>query len=192
MRKVLLLILALTIFLVSCLGNTEEKLRRKLDKTLDKNVGYQAELELRICGEKDSFYKLQENYINDNEIQIEILEPKGNNDITIEYKDGNIHLKNASIEESTSLKEIEEIDRGLLYGEIFTSKKDIISIKEEEVKGTNYYIVENDLKDPNKYSQKKYIYLNTKDLTPEMMVIVNGCHEERIIIKYNNFKYIEK
>src|SRR5699024_2522462 len=119
MKRVLLLILVLTIFLVSCFGSVEERLKKKFNKTLDKYVGYETELEIKICGERESLYKLQENYINDDKIKIEVLEPKENNNIIIEYKDDNIYLKNTSINESIALKEVKEINRGLLYGEIF-------------------------------------------------------------------------
>lgn len=193
MKKVLVLILISSVFLVSCIGNNQVKIEKKLNKTLDKYIGYKTELELNILGkEKKSIYRLQENYINENNIEMEILEPKENNKISIKYVDDNIYMKNASINESISLKETKYIDKGLLFGEIFTNRDNIISIKKEKLGNQNYYIIECNLKNPNRYNNKKKIYFNNKNFIPEKILIIDKDNKERLTIKYDKFKYIKK
>jgi len=189
-KRVLLIILIAILFLTSCSGNNEKRIKKKFDKILDKYTGYETELDLTIIGEeKDSVYKLRETYINENEIKIEVLEPKENNEIVIKYKGDNIYLKNTSIDQSISLNKIKEIDKSLLFGEIFIIRDSIDWVGIDTIDGRDYYIIEYNLEDNNRYNNKKIIYLNKEKFIPEQIIILDEDNKERLKIKYNNFEY---
>lgn len=190
LKKILLFILVFSSFLVSCTGNNEEKIIENLGKTLDNYTGYETEAEIKITmDEKESIYKLRENYINEDEIILEILEPKDSSGVIIEYKGDNIFLNNTSINQSISLKSIKGIHKGLLFGEVFKDRNLITSIKEEKIDEINYYIINYTPKDKNKYNKEKIIYLNKKSFKPDKMIVIDENNDQRVLIKYQNFKF---
>lgn len=192
MKKVLLSVLVFSIFLVSCVKNDTNSILKKLDKTLDNYIGYEAKAELQFNMDKGkTVYLLDEMYTQNGEIKLSILEPSENKGITIEYKDDKIFLNNASIRQSISLKSIKGLNRSLLFGEVFEARELIDSIREEEWEEGKYYVINYTLRDNNRYSKEKIIYLDKKDFKPHKMIILDGENNPRISIEYRNFNYIE-
>lgn len=192
MKKVLLSVLVFSIFLVSCVKNDTNSILKKLDKTLDNYIGYEAKAELQFNMDKgETVYLLDEMYRQNGEIKLSILEPSENKGITIEYKDDKIFLNNASIRQSISLKGIKGLNRSLLFGEVFESRELIDSVREEESEEGKYYVISYTLRDNNRYNKEKIIYLDKKDFKPYKMIILDGENNPRISIEYKDFNYIE-
>ncbi|NLL80866.1 MAG: hypothetical protein GX231_01015 [Tissierellia bacterium] len=191
MRRLLLSILAFTMILVSCIFSTEEKVLKKLEKHLDKYTGYKTELIMQtIMDNKESQYKMKESCTLGGKYKLEIMEPSDSDDIVIEYDGEKIYLKHASMKESIELNPIKKFDQSLLIGKFLRERKNIDSIEVEKINGVEYYVFCNDIEGGNKYSKKQIIYLKKKDFKPHKLKILDEKSEERVIIEYSNFEFI--
>ena len=156
------------------------------------NKGYETTLEMRIIDDKrESIYKMKEKYIKDNIVSFEILEPKESKGIIIEYKDDKIYLNHASIRQSITLKAVKDFDKGILLINFFENLDLIESIDKEEIDGKDYYIINYLPEETNKYNHERYIYLRKKNLEPYRMEINDRKGNTRVIIEYEDFKYIK-
>lgn len=192
MKRLLLSILAISMVLVSCSFNTEEKILNKLEKHLDKYTGYKTELRMQtIMDNEESQYKMKESYTLGGKYKLEITEPSNSNDIVIEYDGSKIYLKHASIKESIELNSIKKFDQSLLIGKFLRERQKVKSIKEEEIDNVDYYVFYNNVEDKNKYSKEQIIYLNKKNFKPYKLKILDANSNERVIIEYSNFEYIK-
>ena len=98
MKRLLLSILAISMILVSCTFNTEEKILKKLEKHLDKYSGYKTELKMQtIMDNENSQYKMKESYTLGGKYKLVITEPSESDDIVIEYDGDKIYIKHASM-----------------------------------------------------------------------------------------------
>lgn len=191
MRRLLLSILAFTMILVSCIFSTDEKVLKKLEKHLDKYTGYKTELIMQtIMDNKESQYKMKESCTLGGKYKLEIMEPSDSDDIVIEYDGEKIYLKHASMKESIELNPIKKFDQSLLIGKFLRERKNIDSIEVEKINGVEYYVFCNDIEGGNKYSKKQIIYLKKKDFKPHKLKILDEKSEERVIIEYSNFEFI--
>lgn len=177
--------------LVSCIFSTEEKVLKKLEKHLDKYTGYKTELIMQtIMDNKESQYKMKESCTLGGKYKLEIMEPSDSDDIVIEYDGEKIYLKHASMKESIELNPIKKFDQSLLIGKFLRERKNIDSIEVEKINGVEYYVFCNDIEGGNKYSKKQIIYLKKKDFKPHKLKILDEKSEERVIIEYSNFEFI--
>ncbi len=191
MKKSILLIIAISsILLLSCSSDT--RIIEDIDKLYNDNKGYETTLEMRIIDDKrESIYKMKEKYIKDNIVSFEILEPKESKGIIIEYKDDKIYLNHASIRQSITLKAVKDFDKGILLINFFENLDLIESIDKEEIDGKDYYIINYLPEETNKYNHERYIYLRKKNLEPYRMEINDRKGNTRVIIEYEDFKYIK-
>lgn len=191
MKKSILLIIAISsILLLSCSSDT--RIIEDIDKVYNDNKGYETTLEMRIIDDKrESIYKMKEKYIKDNIVSFEILEPKESKGIIIEYKDDKIYLNHASIRQSITLKAVKDFDKGILLINFFENLDLIESIDKEEIDGKDYYIINYLPEETNKYNHERYIYLRKKNLEPYRMEINDRKGNTRVIIEYEDFKYIK-
>lgn len=191
MKKSILLIIAISsILLLSCSSDT--RIIEDIDKVYNDNKGYETTLEMRIIDDKrESIYKMKEKYIKDNIVSFEILEPKESKGIIIEYKDDKIYLNHASIRQSITLKAVKDFDKGILLINFFENLDLIKSIDKEEIDGKDYYIINYLPEETNKYNHERYIYLRKKNLEPYRMEIKDRKGNTRVIIEYEDFKYIK-
>lgn len=192
MKRFLIVLLTFSIFLTGCSGGSDKRIIKKLEKTLDKYIGYESTIEIKILmNEKESNYKMKEEYIKNGVYRIEILEPKASKGITIEYEDEKVYINNASIKQSISLKSIKDLNKGLLIGEFFDDLGSIESIREENIDKESYYIFNNNVKEKNKFNNSQEIWVKKKDFTPYVMNILDEEGNIKTIIKYKKFKFIK-
>ena len=175
---------------MSC--TSDAKIIENIDEVFTKNIGYETTLEMKIINDnKESIYKMKEKYIRDDVISLEILEPKESNGITIEYRDDKIFLSHANIRQSITLKAIKDFNQGILLVNFYENLDSIKSIEEVEIQGKDYYIVEYTPKERNKYNDQRSIYLKKRSLEPFKMEIKDTDGNTRVIIDYDDFKYIK-
>lgn len=197
MKRLLLSIAAIItgvglIILVSCNFNTDENILKRLEKHLDKYLGYKTELNMRtIIDDEESLYKMRESYTLGGKYKLEILEPAESKDISIEYDGKKIYIKHASIKESIELNPIKNFDQSLLIGKFLREREKIKSIKEEEINGEKYYVFTNGVEDSNKYSKEQRVWLKKDKFKPYKLKILDRNGRERVIIEYSNFEYIK-
>lgn len=193
MRKSLLLIIILVItLLVGCNVNKDEKIINKIQKLYDESLGYEVKLEMKvITDDKETLYKMKEKFLRDGDVSLEILEPNQSKGITIEYKGDKIFLNHASIKQSISLKMVKSFDKGILLSSFYEDLDNINSLEEKKIDGKDYFVIEHLPKKTNKYNSKKNIYLDKKELNPYMMEVKDADDNIRMIIKYDEFKYIK-
>lgn len=190
MKKILILLLSISLLLVSCINESDEKIIKKLEKNLDKYNGYTTEIDMRtIMDNQENYYKMIENYEMGNKYSLKIIEPEESKDIIIEYKDEKILLKHASIDQSFALTNVKAFNTGLLLGSFLFNLGLIKSIDIEEIDDIVYYVLNYNVEDKNKYTDQVKIWLQKKDLIPHMLNIIDKGNNPRIIIKYNNFKF---
>lgn len=191
LKRFLLFIIVLSSFLLlSCTSDKDTRIIEKIDKLYTGSNGYETKLEMRILNnEKETIYKMKEEYTHDNNILLEILEPNESKGITIEYKDDKIFLNHSSIRQSISLRAVKNFDKGILLVNFFENLDSIASIEEEELDGKDHYVIKYTTEDNNKYNHQRLIYLTKKNLDPYLMKIIDEDGNIRVIIKYEDFKY---
>ena len=190
MKKLLLLILAMSMFLTSCGYDSEGRIIKKLEKHLDKYTGYKTELIMKtIMDDKESDFKMRESYTLGNKYKLEILEPSESNGMVIEYDGDKIFIHHATLKQSISINSVKNFDQGLLIGKFFREPITIKSAKEEEIDGIKYYVFHNKVIDKNKYNNEQIIWLKKKDFKPYMLNILDENKEPRVIIKYKDFEF---
>lgn len=192
MKKSLAIIILVGILLISCTSDKEAKIIANLDKVFNESAGYEGIFEMKVLSEnQETRYLMREKFFQDNKISLEILEPSDSQGITIEYKDNKIFLNHASINQSISLKTVKDFDKGILLVNFFENLDLVKSIKEEEIDGKDYYLIEYGPRELNKYNHKGLIYFSKKRLEPFMMEVLDKNGNIRLMIKYEDFKYIK-
>jgi outer membrane lipoprotein-sorting protein len=192
MKKSLAIIILVCILLISCTSDKEAKIIANLDKVFNESAGYEGIFEMKVLSEnQETRYLMREKFFQDNKISLEILEPSDSQGITIEYKDNKIFLNHASINQSISLKTVKDFDKGILLVNFFENLDLVKSIKEEEIDGKDYYLIEYRPRELNKYNHKGLIYFSKKRLEPFMMEVLDKNGNIRLMIKYEDFKYIK-
>lgn len=190
MKKLLLFIICISFFLVSCSLETEGRILKKLEKHLDKYTGYKTQLQMKIVmDDKESEYKMKESYTLGNKYKLEVLEPSESKGMTIEYDGEKIYLKHSTLKQSISIDHVKNFDQGLLIGKFFRDPYSIKSVEEEEIDGVKYYVFYNKVTDKNKYNNKQIIWLKKKDFKPYMLNIIDEDDNPRVIIKYSDFVF---
>lgn len=190
MKRLILFIIGISIFITACGYENEGRIVKKLEKNLDKYTGYKTELQLStIMDDKESQFKMKETYTLGNKYKLEILEPSESKGITIEYDGDKIYINHATIKQSISISSVKNFDQGLLIGRFFRDPNSIKSINEEEIDGEKYYVFHNKVTDKNKYNNEQLIWLRKKDFKPYMLKIVDQNSNPRVIIKYINFDF---
>lgn len=193
MRRLLVLVIvvAMVLTFISCNYDSKTNILKRLEKTLDKYTGYRTDLYMKtIMNEEENQYKMRETYTLGNKYKLEILEPVGNQGITIEYKDDKIYIKHASLSQSLEISAVKNFDQGLLIGKFFREPTKIRGIEVRELEKTKYYVFTNDLQDKNRYNNKQEIWLYKKDFKPYMLKILDRSNNPRVIIEYSNFEFV--
>lgn len=192
MKKFLLLLIVLiSVLLVSCTSDKESRILEKIDKIYQENTGYETIIDMTIVNnEKETKYKMKEKYTHDNIISLEILEPSESKGITLEYKEDKIFLNHSSIGQSITLRAVKNFDKGILLVNFFDNLDKITSIQMEDLDDKEYYVLQYETEENNRYNHQRLIYLTKKNLDPFLMKIIDEDGNLRLIIKYEDFKYI--
>lgn len=190
MKKILILLLIISLLLVSCIGESEKKIIKKLEKNLDKVRGYTTEVDMRtIMDNQENYYKMEETFELGNRYSLKIIEPEESKGIILEFEDDKLYLKHASIQQSIALTNVKAFNKGLILGEFLFDLSSIKSIDVKEEDGISYYVFTYKIEESNKYTDKVEIWIKKKDLLPSMLNIIDKGNNPRVRIEYNNFKF---
>lgn len=193
LKRLMVFIVLIAIFLMSCTNDYKENIVSKFKKTFEGYQGYKTEVDITINMDgKESLYSIRESYFS-NKLKyiVEIIDPLKNNSIFIEYEGDKISLKHASFDEYISLKLDDKIDKGMLFGELLKDMDSINKVKQEELDGIKYYVFYIDVNEKNQYTEEIKIWLNKKDLKPYKLSILDKDKNPRVIYDYINFEYIK-
>ncbi|OLS03060.1 hypothetical protein [Tissierella creatinophila] len=190
MRKIVLTIFLLSIIMIGC-SFSEERVVKKIEKQFNKCKGYESSLNITISmdGNKAQ-YKMNEKHIKDGKTIVEIIYPGKNNKITSEYLNNKIIINNPAIEQSITLNDFKDLDKGFLAKDIFDNIKKLKFIEEKEIDGKQYFAFDYPIKDKNKYNNKKILLFDKRELTPFSLEILDREGVTRTIILYENFKFL--
>lgn len=187
----LFLLVSFSFLLPSCSFDKEARLIEKIDKLYNESSGYETVIQMNITNrDKETNYKLIEKYTHDDIIRLEILEPIESKGISLEYRDDKIFLNHSSIGQTLTLRTVKNFDKGILLVNFFNNLDNITSIQVEELDGKDYYLLEYETGEENRYNNQRIIYLNKKNLDPYLMKVLDEDGNVRLTIKYEGFKYI--
>ena len=190
-RLLVLIIVLISIILVSCTLDKEGRTLEKIDNFYQESTGYETIIDMTILNnQKETKYKMKEKYSHDKTISLEILEPSESRGITLEYKEDKIFLNHSSIRQSITLRVVKNFDKGILLVNFFENLDKVTSIQREDLDGNEYYVLEYETEENNRYNHQRLIYLTKKNLDPYLMKIIDEDGNLRLIIKYEDFKYI--
>lgn len=190
MRKILSTIILAIILLAGCTSN-KETIIEDIEKKIDKSRGYETLLDIKIDVDgMTSNYKMKETYIDGKNPIVEIISPEENSSITIEYLDDKIIINNSSIEQSITLSSFKSVDKIFLVKNIFDNIKGLKFIEEKEIDGEKFYSFESPIEVKDKYTKTKKILFSKSKLQPFSLEVLDFDGNSRIVIYYENFKFL--
>lgn len=190
MRKIVLTIFLLSIILVGCSLNGE-RIVKKIEHKFSECDRYESLLDIEITTDGNkSRYKMKEKYKKGKNTIVEIIYPEKDNKITLEYLDDKIIINNPTIEQSITLNDFKDLDKGFLARDIFEDVGKLKFIEEKEIEGKTYYAFDYPTRDKNKYNNKKLILFDKKELRPFSLEILDIEGATRTVIFYKNFKFL--
>ncbi|NLV88391.1 MAG: outer membrane lipoprotein-sorting protein [Tissierellia bacterium] len=193
MKRILLLMLIISISLTSCSWSRDEKIFSKIEKAYDEYKGYKCRANIRIIsGEVESTYLIEETYSSSEEYRLEILEPKESKGIIILNTDDKIFIEHPSIEQSISLVAVKSLNKQLVIGDFFEDIYRASLIGSEEIDNSEYLVFELDLEDQNRYRDTAKIWIKNKSFVPYKLNIYDDSDKLIVEIIYESFKFIKK
>lgn len=175
---------------MGCSPSGEETLE-KIEKELDKHDGYESFLDIKIDidGNK-SKHKMKEKYKKDGKTIVEIMYPEKDDKITLEYSDDKIIINNPAIEQTITLNDFKDLDKGFLTRDIFEDIKELEFIEEKEINNKKYLAFDYPIKDKNKYNYKRIVLFDKRELKPFSLEILDREGVIRTTILYEKFKFL--
>jgi len=193
LKRILLLMLIISISLTSCSWSRDEKIFSKIEKAYDEYKGYKCRANIRIIsGEVESTYLIEETYSSSEEYRLEILEPKESKGIIILNTDDKIFIEHPSIEQSISLVAVKSLNKQLVIGDFFEDIYRASLIGSEEIDNSEYLVFELDLEDQNRYRDTAKIWIKNKSFVPYKLNIYDDSDKLIVEIIYESFKFIKK
>lgn len=155
---------------------------------LDINA-YEAVAQITIESNKNNnIYLIKEQYIRDNNIcKQEILEPENVTGITFLFNGTNLELKNSNLNLNKIYENYQYIGENNItlmsfINDYKSSNESKTSENEEEI------ILETKVKEGNKYTNNKKLYINKKTGNPSKLEIKDISQKTTIYILYNEIK----
>lgn len=193
LKRLLFLLLIVSVLLTSCNWSKEEKLLSKIKNTYDEYKGYKCKANIKIySGEEESTYLIEETYKSSNEYRLEILEPEESKGIIILNTDDKIYLEHPSIEQSISLIAVKSLNKQLVIGDFFEDIYKAKFVGTERIDEKEYLIFEFKLEEQNKYRDTAKIWLKKKGFVPYKLNIYDDSDKLIVEITYESFKFIKK
>ncbi|HEY8363004.1 MAG TPA: outer membrane lipoprotein-sorting protein [Tissierellaceae bacterium] len=193
MKRLLFLLLIVSVLLTSCNWSKEEKLLSKIKNTYDEYKGYKCKANIKIySGEEESTYLIEETYKSSNEYRLEILEPEESKGIIILNTDDKIYIEHPSIEQSISLIAVKSLNKQLVIGDFFEDIYKAKFVGTERIDEKEYLIFEFKLEEQNKYRDTAKIWLKKKGFVPYKLNIYDDSDKLIVEITYESFKFIKK
>lgn len=193
LKRLLFLLLIVSVLLTSCNWSKEEKLLSKIKNTYDEYKGYKCKANIKIySGEEESTYLIEETYKSSNEYRLEILEPEESKGIIILNTDDKIYIEHPSIEQSISLIAVKSLNKQLVIGDFFEDIYKAKFIGTERIDEKEYLIFEFKLEEQNKYRDTAKIWLKKKGFVPYKLNIYDDSDKLIVEITYESFKFIKK
>lgn len=193
LKRLLFLLLIVSVLLTSCNWSKEEKLLSKIKNTYDEYKGYKCNANIKIySGEEESTYLIEETYKSSNEYRLEILEPEESKGIIILNTDDKIYIEHPSIEQSISLIAVKSLNKQLVIGDFFEDIYKAKFVGTERIDEKEYLIFEFKLEEQNKYRDTAKIWLKKKGFVPYKLNIYDDSDKLIVEITYESFKFIKK
>lgn len=193
MKRLLLFILIIMIFLTSCAWSKDSRIISKIERTYGKYNGYKCQANIRnAMGEKESIYLIEETYEKPNKYKLEILEPKKSKGIIILNTDDKISVEHPSIEESISLITVKSLNNQMLIGDFYERLSKAKLLDKDNINGEEYLVFEIKLEEKNKYRNSSMIWINKKNFTPYKLNVLDTNGDVKIEIIYEKFKFVKK
>lgn len=193
LKRLLFLLLIVSVLLTSCNWSKEEKLLSKIKNTYDEYKGYKCKANIKIySGEEESTYLIEETYKSSNEYRLEILEPEESKGIIILNTDDKIYIEHPSIEQSISLIAVKSLNKQLVIGDFFEDIYKAKFVGTERIDEKEYLIFEFKLEEQNKYRDTAKIWLKKKGFVPYKLNIYDDSDKLIVEITYESFKFIKK
>lgn len=190
MRKIVLTIFLLSIILAGC-SFSEERTVKKIEKQFNKCEGYESLLDIEVIMDRNkSLYKMKEKHKKDGKTIVKIIYPDKNDEIILEYLEDKIIINNTIIEQSITLNDFKDLNKGFLVKDIVTDLKKLKFIEEKKIDDKKYFAFDYPIEDKNKYNHKKIILFDKKELIPFSLEILDSEGVTRTNIFYNNFKFL--
>ena len=188
----ILLIIITTIFLI-IFNNKEDKNLKIGKNTTSQEIvnyilsikSYECNIEVEVNSNKNiNRYIIKQSYIEDGEITQEVIEPSNIQGVKIIKKEGNLIIENTSLSLTKIIENYQEITENNLDLQTF-----IQNYKENEKskfsEEDNQIIMETTLKEDNKYTKYKKLYISKETGKPLKMEIKDINQNTLIYIIYN-------
>ena len=190
MKKKLLLFLILTIILSSALLASCNKKPKNTNDILTylKNMeSYTTELNIDVKNDKQTInYKAKQTYLRGGGYKLELNKNRVfifKTDDKIYVSDNNNKIKYV---QSKSFDEVFKLSFiGEYIGLLYTNEE--IKYKMETINGIEYSVINLFIPGSNKNINNALLYINTKSMIPERLVIYDVKGKEKINITYTNF-----
>lgn len=192
LKRIVLLILLISLSLTSCTLSSDQKLLAKIQKTYDEYKGYKCRAHINIySGEEPSSYLIEESYTGSEEYRLEILEPKESKGIIILNTNDKIFIEHPSIEQSISLIAVKSLNKQLIIGDFFEDIYKAHLLGTEKIDNLEYLVFEFQLEEQNKYRDTAKIWIKKKGFIPYKLNIYDDSDKLIVEIIYESFKFIK-
>ena len=149
---------------------------------------YEAKIEVTVVSNKnENKYILEQKYSNENVAKQEVIEPSNIKGVQTIYSEGKLELKNSRLNLSNIFDNYPFITENILWLSSFIkdySETDQKSIREEN----NEFIMDVQIKDTNKYTCNKKLYIDKNTGNPTKLLIQDENSKTSIYILYNEIK----
>ncbi len=148
---------------------------------------YKANIDINVKSNKnENNYKMIQEVKNNQYVKQITLEPEELKNLQIEYKDGNLEIKNTELNLSKIYKDYQYITSNELFLTDFISNYSKSNKRKIEIKNNEVQMqFENS---NNKYSSKEILHINSETIKPEKLEIVDKNNNSRIYILYNEIE----
>lgn len=183
----IIILIIITIFIIKVQENGNTINNQDIESYILNINSYEAETEVNIKTNKnENNYKIIQKYFGENSIEQEILEPEEVKGIKIIKEENKVTIQNSKLGISKTFEN---------YYEIAQNDLDLISFltdyreNEKNMKETNNeYILEIKIKNNNKYSKYKTLYIDKNTKIPTKMEIKDINKNTIVYIVYNKVK----
>ena len=169
-------------------NNISNKSIDEMEKYILNMSSYEAKIEVTVVSNKnENKYILEQKYSNENVAKQEVIEPSNIKGVQTIYSEGKLELKNSRLNLSNIFDNYPFITENILWLSSFIkdySETGQKSIKEEN----NEFIMDVQVKDTNKYTCNKKLYIDKNTGNPTKLIIQDENSKTSIYILYNEIK----
>ena len=187
---VVILISAVTIFLVGCQGReqTKEEVYKDFKDRLTKITSYTCTAKVEARGNKmNTMYVFKHTYEKPDYYKLEVKSPQNISGKVMEYKGDKLLIHNPNIDDIIELPNINNDCHYLFIGDFIKNYLENETVTLEST--SNQLKIEIEIPGDNKYFNKQILYVNNKTKNPEKMEIIDYEELPRFIVTYEDFQY---